>query len=167
MTLFNPPLREGQARDPVCGMAVDTSSAKHVAEQEGATFYFCCDGCRQKFLADPKKFAAAPAEAGARATDPVCGMKVDPETAKHKTNYQGRPYYFCSARCREKFEAEPARFLAGPERPALKAAPDAVYTCPMHPEIRQVGPGACPICGWRWSRWLQPPTPVQIQSSST
>jgi heavy metal translocating P-type ATPase len=87
------------------------------------------------------------AAANDRVRDPVCGMTVDPHTAKHRHTHDGRPYYFCSARCREKFVAEPARYL----KPELAAAPvvsaDAIYTCPMHPEIRQRGPGSCPICG--------------------
>jgi len=80
--------------------------------------------------------------------DPVCGMSVDPHTAKHRAEHGGRPYYFCSAGCRTKFLADPARYLD--PAAAAKAEPVAegtVYTCPMHPEIRQVGPGACPICG--------------------
>jgi P-type Cu+ transporter len=79
------------------------------------------------------------------AIDPVCGMSVDPATATHKAEHGAATYYFCSARCREKFVAEPARFLAAP---SPKSAPaGAIYTCPMHPEIRQPGPGHCPICG--------------------
>ncbi|MCR4283136.1 MAG: heavy metal translocating P-type ATPase [Bauldia sp.] len=79
--------------------------------------------------------------------DPVCGMNVDPATAKHHTEYRGRAYYFCSARCRERFEAEPQKYLA-PETAKAEEVPEGtIYTCPMHPEIRQVGPGSCPICG--------------------
>jgi Cu+-exporting ATPase len=78
--------------------------------------------------------------------DPVCGMTVDPATAKHRSEHGGRTYYFCSAGCRAKFEADPVRYLAPPSAP-VEPAPGAIYTCPMHPEIRQVGPGACPICG--------------------
>lgn len=77
--------------------------------------------------------------------DPVCGMTVDPHTAKHTTSYQGRPYYFCSAGCRAKFEGNPQKYLSPQE--AAPVVEGAVYTCPMHPEVRQVGPGACPICG--------------------
>ncbi|WP_439544449.1 heavy metal translocating P-type ATPase [Hyphomicrobium sp.] len=80
------------------------------------------------------------------AIDPVCGMTVDPATAKHSHAHDGTTYYFCSARCREKFAADPAGYLA-PGEPAPPADPGAVYTCPMHAEIRQIGPGACPICG--------------------
>ena len=84
-----------------------------------------------------------------RVKDLVCGMSVDPQTAKHRHTHAGHPYYFCSARCREKFIANPDTYLA----PSQTTAPPAVipagtiYTCPMHPEIRQAGPGSCPICG--------------------
>ena len=81
------------------------------------------------------------------AVDPVCGMKVDPHTAKHRAEHRGRTYYFCSAACREKFLADPARYLARDEAPSADVPAGTIYTCPMHPEIRQVGPGFCPICG--------------------
>jgi P-type Cu+ transporter len=82
------------------------------------------------------------------AKDPVCGMSVDPATAKHRAEHAGAAYYFCSAGCREKFVADPARFLAPKQAPAPNSAPPgAIYTCPMHPEIRQDHPGNCPICG--------------------
>ncbi|THD64261.1 MAG: heavy metal translocating P-type ATPase [Bradyrhizobium sp.] len=81
----------------------------------------------------------------ASAVDPVCGMKVDPATATQRTTYNSGDYFFCSERCRERFEAEPEKFLA--PKPASAAPADAIYTCPMHPEVRQVGPGSCPICG--------------------
>jgi Cu+-exporting ATPase len=77
--------------------------------------------------------------------DPVCGMTVDPHTAKHRADYRGHTYYFCSAGCRSKFIADPQKYLG--EREPEPVAKGTSYTCPMHPEIRQVGPGACPICG--------------------
>lgn len=80
------------------------------------------------------------------AKDPVCGMSVNTATAKHKTSYHGETFFFCSVGCRTKFEAEPERYLK-PKVQAPAADPSAIYTCPMHPEIRQVGPGSCPICG--------------------
>ncbi len=80
------------------------------------------------------------------ATDPVCGMKVDPATAKHRFNHKGEDYFFCSGRCRERFEAEPDKYLK-PREPEPPMPAGTIYTCPMHPEIRQVGPGSCPICG--------------------
>ena len=79
--------------------------------------------------------------------DPVCGMDVDPHTARHKAEHAGRSYYFCSAGCRAKFIADPLRYLSPQERAVAPVPEGTIYTCPMHPEIRQVGPGACPICG--------------------
>ncbi|MBU6457003.1 MAG: heavy metal translocating P-type ATPase [Bradyrhizobium sp.] len=90
--------------------------------------------------------AAGNAAALEPATDPVCGMKVNPASAKHRFSHQGQDYFFCGARCRERFAAEPARYLA-PREPEPPAPAGATYTCPMHPEVRQVGPGVCPICG--------------------
>jgi Cu+-exporting ATPase len=85
-----------------------------------------------------------PGATGAR--DPVCGMTVDPRATPHLHVVGGHIHYFCSAGCRAKFAADPAKYLGA--RPAAAAASaDAIYTCPMHPEVRQVGPGACPICG--------------------
>src|SRR5271166_5464800 len=82
------------------------------------------------------------------AVDPVCGMSVDPATAKYKIEHGGAAYYFCGARCREKFIAEPTKYLAGPAAPLPKPAPaGTIYTCPMQPQIRQDHPGNCPICG--------------------
>ena len=92
------------------------------------------------------------------ARDPVCGMSVDPATARHRAEHGGRSYVFCGARCRERFLADPARFLApGPAAPANPAAPaGTLWTCPMHPEIAQDSPGACPICGMA----LEPAVPA-------
>src|SRR5450759_5707194 len=87
----------------------------------------------------------APAEGGA--LDPVCGMTVDPYTAKHRAEHRGHSYYFCSAGCRTKFIADPQKYLSKEEKAAEPVADGTIYTCPMHPQIRQVGPGACPICG--------------------
>ncbi len=79
------------------------------------------------------------------AIDPVCGMTVDPASAKARADYKGGTYYFCCAGCQAKFTANPEKYLKprAPER----VVEGVVYTCPMHPEIRQVGPGSCPICG--------------------
>src|SRR5690625_4464568 len=81
--------------------------------------------------------------------DPVCGMMVDPHTTQHKAEHAGRPYYFCSAGCRTKFLADPDRYLdpASEAGTAEEVPPGTIYTCPMHPEVRQDGPGSCPICG--------------------
>ena len=78
-------------------------------------------------------------------------MTVDPATARHRTEHDGRAYYFCCAGCLTKFVTDPAKYLkpapAGAPIVAAPAPTDAIYTCPMHPEVRQAGPGACPICG--------------------
>ena len=79
-------------------------------------------------------------------TDPVCGMAVSPHTAKYRAEHAGRTYYFCSEGCRKKFVSEPRRYLAGDAETDIEPE-GTIYTCPMHPEIRQVGPGSCPICG--------------------
>lgn len=77
--------------------------------------------------------------------DPVCGMTVDPETAQYKSSYKKQDYYFCAENCLKKFKADPEKYLAPKqEEPAVQGA---IYICPMHPQIRQQGPGTCPICG--------------------
>ncbi|HSC94445.1 MAG TPA: heavy metal translocating P-type ATPase [Burkholderiales bacterium] len=83
-----------------------------------------------------------------KATDPVCGMTVDPASAKHVFEHRGVKYYFCCGGCRTKFEADPAKYLAKAALAPAHAAPKgAQHTCPMHPEIVQDGPGSCPKCG--------------------
>src|SRR5438270_9264100 len=95
--------------------------------------------------------------------DPVCGMKVDPAKAAGRSELQNKSYFFCCLGCKTKFDADPARYLSGP-KPGLvqlsmtapvtactahKPTPQASieYTCPMDPEVRQLGPGSCPKCG--------------------
>jgi Cu+-exporting ATPase len=77
--------------------------------------------------------------------DPVCGMRIQPENAAGHVEHNGETYYFCSESCVAKFEREPERYLAPP--PPAEGDAEALYTCPMHPEIVQKGPGSCPICG--------------------
>src|ERR1700736_6550813 len=79
--------------------------------------------------------------------DPVCGMTVNPETSKHRFEYRGETWHFCSAGCRTKFAGDPAKYLSKDNPAPAPAAEGTIYTCPMHPEIRQAGPGTCPICG--------------------
>jgi P-type Cu+ transporter len=88
---------------------------------------------------------AAPVTGGAK--DPVCGMTVDPGKTPHTAAHSGSDYFFCSSGCRTKFEADPARYLGAGRLPPKPAAAGTIYTCPMHPQIRQPGPGNCPICG--------------------
>ena len=79
--------------------------------------------------------------------DPVCGMTVDPATTPHHASHAGADYHFCSAGCRTKFQADPEKYLSKDRAEAPPVPAGTIYTCPMHPEIRQVGPGSCPICG--------------------
>ena len=81
------------------------------------------------------------------ALDPVCGMTVDPAKTAHHAHHNGTEFHFCSAGCLAKFKADPPKYLAGKPRARPVAAPGAIWTCPMHPQIRQEGPGTCPICG--------------------
>jgi P-type Cu+ transporter len=97
--------------------------------------------------------------AATREKDPVCGMMVHPEKAAGKVEHSGKTYYFCSTRCAERFRNEPEKFLMAPGRsgmehpagyvvtPAAAVSKHVRYTCPMHPEIVQIGPGTCPKCG--------------------
>ena len=80
------------------------------------------------------------------ATDPVCGMMVDPHAGKPTEQFRGHTYFFCSEGCRKKFASDPARYLDKKGEPAPLPA-GTLYTCPMHPQIVQEGPGHCPICG--------------------
>src|SRR5438094_628641 len=91
--------------------------------------------------------------------DPVCGMSVDPATARASASHAGRTYYFCCPSCKQRFEADPGRYLgeAPPAaHPPTNPAAAAVYVCPMDPEVRQDHPGACPKCGMA----LEPATPL-------
>ncbi len=81
-------------------------------------------------------------------TDPVCGMSVEPDKTEHHAHHDAQDYHFCSAGCKTKFVADPKHYLSGAHRQIDESIPvGAIYTCPMHPEIRQEGPGSCPICG--------------------
>ncbi|MGH3437424.1 MAG: permease [Sciscionella sp.] len=104
------------ATDVVCGMQVEKANAPATAERGGRTFYFCADRCRERFAADPDKFAAGAATAASNteneaATDPVCGMSVEPHEAAISEDYAGRRYYFCAAGCHNAFAADPLAHL--------------------------------------------------------
>lgn len=132
------------AIDPVCGMTVDPARAAASVEHAGQTYYFCNPRCAEKFRAEPAKFLTK----SEPAIDPVCHMTVDPAKARGSAEHQGKTYYFCSPHCVEKFRADPARYvIPAPAPPPAPAAPGTIYTCPMHPEVRQDHPGACPKCG--------------------
>lgn len=91
---------------------------------------------------------AGHAQGEATAIDPVCGMSVAIEGATHIAEHDGATHHFCSARCKDKFVSDPEHYLSGAHLEQVEDVPEGtIYTCPMHPEIRQVGPGSCPICG--------------------
>ena len=79
--------------------------------------------------------------------DPVCGMTVEPHTAKYQSQHEAKTWYFCSSRCQSKFDENPEQYLGDQQQQEQPTTPGTMYTCPMHPEIRQQGPGDCPICG--------------------
>lgn len=78
--------------------------------------------------------------------DPVCGMTVSPEMSAGKYDYKDKTYYFCSVKCLEKFRQNPETYLQ-PQQQTPETSKNTEYTCPMHPQIVQIGPGNCPICG--------------------
>ena len=174
---------EVKMKDPVCGMGVSPATAKYRHEYRGTTYYFCCAHCEQKFIAEPERYLSPPQPAAGLVTlgstkpltpkvkmkDPVCGMDVDPATAKHRLDHAGKTYYFCCAHCREKFQSNPELYLKPKPRVGLaqitpspaNAAPAAAksmgnYVCPMCPEVREAKPGPCPSCGMA----LDPEMPV-------
>ena len=154
--------------DPVCGMQVAKDSEK-TARFQGVAYYFCSQSCQRQFDAAPENYVKAKKVIGlgkipsvtrnavtsetmqqdlnGAHKDPVCGMSVNDSTP-HQTTNDGIRYYFCCASCLKKFESNPASWLNPTLRPMPKAgAKDALYMCPMDPEIEQIGPGICPICG--------------------
>jgi Cu+-exporting ATPase len=120
----------GVATAPVSGCR---SSPEPVAVAQ-VTKGSCCSG-------------KAGSEPAATATDPVCGMAVDPAKTAHHAEHAGHEYHFCRAGCRTKFVANPDAYLGDKPKPEPMATPGAIWTCPMHPQVRQEGPGTCPICG--------------------
>ncbi len=146
------------AKDPVCGMTVDPSTAKAKVEHVGSTHYFCCAGCAQKFQADPEKYLkpkpaplvtlGSPQSAKPALTNIGGGAQPAPAPSSPKGTLSSA-VYVCPM-CPEVQEAKP-----GPcpscgmalETETPIAASRTEYTCPMHPEIVRDGPGSCPICG--------------------
>ena len=164
------PTATAAAVDPVCGMTVDPENAAGKSGYGGQTYYFCSNGCKARFDADPQRYVArSEASPDAEAIDPVCGMNVDPAHAAGSSEYSGKKYYFCSASCKKRFDANPSQFLgdsadAEPHMhepgvtigdcprcavtiPTAPAGTKVEWTCPMHPEIVRDQPGSCPICG--------------------
>ncbi|MGE0406132.1 MAG: heavy metal translocating P-type ATPase [Candidatus Korobacteraceae bacterium] len=171
-------------KDVVCGMNVDPEHPAAHAEHDGKMYFFCCQGCARKFKESPEKYlsqnpapggeqlitlGAPPARAQAPTPaveiDPVCGMEVEPAHAAGHVDHNRRTYYFCSTGCERKFRDNPEMYLApksAENKAGLKGtkpspAPlGSIYICPMDPEVRQHGPGACPKCGMA----LEPEVPL-------
>jgi Cu+-exporting ATPase len=180
------------ARDPVCGMNVNTAEPRHTHQHAGKTYYFCCGRCVEKFKTNPQAYlnSAAPSNlvtlgmSPARdaasvepARDPVCGMNVNPTTAKLSADHKGSKFHFCGRSCLEKFKADPAKYVSkssgGVAQAAMSVARGAdaarevrglgsevrgrsFYVCPMCPEVRETKPVPCPSCGMA----LEPENPL-------
>jgi P-type Cu+ transporter len=168
-----------QVTDPVCKMTIDDKEAAAVSEHKGTRYYFCAVSCKEAFEKDPdiylQKDVPRPrlmmltpkkeTQGETTATivnDPVCGMKVDPEKSGYKYMYKGTPYYFCRKQCLDVFQKDPERYLSSQQdvtempSPILRPHLSPEYTCPMHPEVKQNGPGSCPQCGMA----LEPASPI-------
>ncbi|MCP5420268.1 MAG: heavy metal translocating P-type ATPase [Gammaproteobacteria bacterium] len=138
------PVDERQLKDPVCGMRV-TPRSPFQHESSGKTYYFCSERCLNRFVSSAGG-QSPDIDRQAVIKDPVCGMTVAPG-AGITHSHAGRTYHFCGQYCLDKFKGEPERYADGIPVPAVPAAQDTIYTCPMHPEIRQPKPGSCRICG--------------------
>ncbi len=88
-----------------------------------------------------------PLATGPQAIDPVCGMTVDAAQSPHRAEHAGQTYHFCHANCRTRFIADPQRYLSPRPSTPVEAPPGTIWICPMHPEVRETEPGACPYCG--------------------
>ncbi len=127
------------AVDPVCNMVVQpgaTQGGSYV--HSGETVWFCSEKCRDSFVKGPATYFTA--------TDVVCGMTVDKHAPAAFSAYAGRMWFFCRVQCRDRFLAEPGSYLPAAAKARLTPS-GAVWTCPMHPQVREPRPGPCPICG--------------------
>ena len=159
MTASNPPTT--LERDPVCGMNVNPASAKHVHEDAGKKYYFCCASCVEKFKADPRKYLNKPAAFSSNLVmlgTPAPAKSSSPHAAHAQTvvirpaskpTHAAAPAYVCPM-CPEVRESKPGAcpscgMALEPDVPVASTRTE--YTCPMHPEIVRAEPGSCPICG--------------------
>ncbi len=165
--------------DPVCGMKIEPDQAAATAEYAGQTWYFCSDSCHDKFVVHPEQYAGE-----AELHDPVCGMRVTPDSP-WQADYAGKTWYFCSESCQQRFQADPEEYLGQKPAEHAHAAPSVtrveeavsapscedgtcdigamIYTCPMHPEIRQAGPGTCPKCGMALEPLFEPMAQAKVE----
>ena len=162
------------ARDPICGMTVDPARAAGKHDYEGTTYYFCSPHCLHTFQSNPAQFVGAasttsmplmmprsskkdgltmfeptPAPSGPTARDPVCGMTVAQASAAATFVHEGTTYYFCHVSCRDKFQADPDRYLQQDQAKVTAPASGTAqrYICPMCPEVESKQPAPCPKCG--------------------
>ena len=162
--------------DPVCGMQADPATARAACMHNGVAVGFCCNGCRERFLAAPERYT--------QATDPVCGGLVERTRPGATVRYAGQRFWLCGEDCKERFEAEPAHFTepaaaaaenapprtASPSGPGAPSGttgaadlPAAAYTCPCHPEVRSDTPSQCPECGMDLEPQAPPPVPAPTE----
>jgi len=128
--------------DPVCGMKVSGSSEYRYTYMENK-YIFCSEQCQHKFIKSPDQYLKQ------KISDPVCDMTVTNQS-EHHSQYHGQDYYFCSETCLHRFEESPTKFAQQTSaEPVITDVngKSGLYTCPMHPEIQQQGPGSCPKCG--------------------
>ena len=149
--------------DPVCGMSVDPANAKAKAEHAGETYFFCCSGCAQKFLAHPEEYLKPRFPARGLVTLGTKQVQAAPTTAAPDTS-SAQDAYVCPM-CVEVRESKPGPcpscgMALEPERP--KALTKTEYTCPMHPQIVRSQPGNCPICGMA----LEPRTVTVVEEEN-
>jgi Cu+-exporting ATPase len=150
--IINPnsvPAASADHTDPVCGMTVDPADAAGSYDYNGKTYHFCNSSCLEQFKADPARFVHSQPQTAAEENDrdPVCGMHVDADKAAGMVEHAGHRYYFCSTSCIANFKADPQKYLQPPKGVISPGRENIEYTCPMDPEVRQIGPGSCPKCG--------------------
>ena len=119
------------------------SSKATAAPQASAAKSGCCGGHDHSSHRGGSNHHSHGLDDKAVVLDPVCGMSVDPATSEHRFDYRSATYHFCSAGCQAKFAANPKQYLDN-SKPKAAVAEGTIYTCPMHPQIRQTGPGNCP-----------------------
>jgi Cu+-exporting ATPase len=125
-----------RVKDPVCGMMVDPAKAAAKVEHDGNTYYFCSKRCGERFAAEPEKFLTAPGTSG-----------MDRAHDEHVTHGAQATRRVHSGQATSSASGSAVRDASVAERPGSQEATGIRYTCPMHPEVVQIGPGVCPKCG--------------------
>jgi Cu+-exporting ATPase len=179
-------------KDPVCGMEINKENSGGITEWRGVQYAFCSQHCHDSFSANPEKYIKPSEHHGhhhehnhgshgssTQVKDPVCGMMVDENSDGIVTEWEGKQYYFCSKHCKTSFENDPKKYVqqhthksccshsnepsdGSNDKTPKHTSPVEIYTCPMHPDVRQEGPGSCPKCGMA----LEPLAPVETGSKT-